>query len=60
MYDAPQSEECERKNKLLGLQLSLGMAKAVCEEEKLRIRAQYEDKNFLELVGMGVIAKEKL
>ena len=34
------------------------IAEGMLYEEKLRLRAQYEDKKFLELVSRGVIKKD--
>lgn len=57
MYDASQSEECEREKRLVVAALRLGMTDVILKEENLRIHAQYEDKKFLELVGRGVIVR---
>ena len=60
MRDTPQQEEREREKRLLILGLQLGNKDIVLRAERLRIRAQYEDKNFLRLVGSGMIRPEKL
>jgi len=55
MHNAPQSEEREREKRLLGIALRLGMTDIIVREERLRLQAQYEDKNFIRLIGLGMI-----